>query len=166
MEVSSWKRCDFLSFYLGGGSPLAQHLWMEVQVIHSFIRSPTAWGLRQQWGKMWCLSLYTLRKSNNRQIFTQTVNGDSDQCYKEAVKDAMGVLNREAWSPPGGSRRHSWSKWLTFEMARIRWTELLKERSQVQCFWAERNQRYHLVMSSLYIPVRKLSVGRWRDLPD
>lgn len=108
MEVSFWKWCDFHSLYWGGRSPLSQHFWMEVQVIHSFIYSPTLGGLRQQWRKMWCLSLHTLRKINNRQILMQTINCDSDQCYKEAVKDVMGVLNRKAWSLLEVSRRPSW----------------------------------------------------------
>lgn len=65
------------------------------------------WGLRAVKEDEAFVLIHT-DKISNRQILTQTINCDSDQCYKEVVKEVMGMLNRKAWSGLEGSRRPSW----------------------------------------------------------
>lgn len=93
--VSSWKRCDFRSIWVANLLLPGTSEWKSRSFIHSFIHLLHGASGSSE-GRCGVCPYTHRRKSNNREIFTQTINGDSDQCYKEAVKDVMGVLDRKA----------------------------------------------------------------------
>lgn len=177
MDPSFWElsSCDFhfCKFFIFGwqvSSYSAQPFWMGSKLsIHSFIRllfgiwcgaSESSEG---RGGVCPCTVYNLLGKTNVKQILFQIINYSYDHCSEEVM----------LWECLTGRPGLDWESQEAFPwVVTFFWDDqdkmnrTAKERSQVQSFRAERNQRYHLSKFNLHIlQMRKLRGEGVRDLP-